>query len=130
MSSAILILDDDTSIRESMAAYLEDEGFHAMVVESGEEAVSLLDLKRVDAAIVDLRLPGMNGEAFIRSVYDRFPNMVFVIYTGSPEYRPTADIVRLPRVADTVFLKPIEDLGLLVAELRRLIAERGDEVIC
>lgn len=121
----VLILDDDKSIRESLVAYLEDEEFDVVGIESAEEAIQYMGNATVNAAIVDLRLPGMNGETFIRQVYDRFPETVFLIYTGSPEYTPMDDVAALPRVSETIYIKPVEDVKILLDEIRRLIRSKG-----
>lgn len=124
VNATILILDDDDSIRESLSAYFEDEGFRTVEAESAEEAVALLKMTTADAAIVDLRLPGMNGEAFIRHTYERCPEMVYLIYTGSPEYKLADDVAQLPGVSRTVFLKPVEKIDVLVQEIRRLLSKK------
>jgi len=67
----ILILDDEQLVRNSLADYLQDAGFETVCFASGEEAIETLGSERFDVAVVDMRMPGMNGNQFIdRSLTD------------------------------------------------------------
>ncbi|WP_296012529.1 response regulator transcription factor [uncultured Adlercreutzia sp.] len=57
----ILIVEDDADLRELFAIVLGKHNYHALCAESGEEALSLLESHRADAAIVDVMMPGMSG---------------------------------------------------------------------
>lgn len=63
----ILILDDEPAVRQSFMDYFEDRLWFPVQAGSGEEALALLMQERQMAAIVDVRLPGMDGNDFIRS---------------------------------------------------------------
>jgi two-component system nitrogen regulation response regulator NtrX len=57
----ILIIDDEASIRSTLAGILEDEGHKAVLCESGEEAIAHFARDEFDLAILDLWLPGIDG---------------------------------------------------------------------
>ncbi len=57
----ILIIDDEASIRSTLAGILEDEGHRAVLCESGEEAIAHFARDEFDLAILDLWLPGIDG---------------------------------------------------------------------
>src|SRR5919109_5187410 len=57
----ILIVDDEQSIRSTLAKILEDEGHRPSVAESGEEALALVARDEFDLIILDLWLPGVDG---------------------------------------------------------------------
>jgi len=122
MPRTILILDDDRHVRESLAMNLEDEEFTVLQAGSAEEALDVLEETRADLAIVDLRLPGMNGPDFIKAAMKRWDDMRFIVYTGSPEFRIATDLSSLPNVSGTIFLKPLSDSETIVAEIRRMLA--------
>ena len=123
MADAIrmLVLDDEKAVRESLAAFFEDEGFAVEEAPSSEEALKVMRDNPIDGVIVDLRLPGVDGSGFIREAHAKWPYVVFVIYTGSPEYELDHDLVAIEQVSEKVFLKPVEDLKMLSDEVRRLL---------
>ncbi len=114
---SVLILDDDDIVRESLMDFFEDRNWRVISAASAEEALEQLQKAPIQAAVVDIRLPGMGGDEFIYRANKHYPQMVFVIYTGSPEYQPVKEIVSLPNVSDKVFSKPARSLALLEDEL-------------
>jgi two-component system nitrogen regulation response regulator NtrX len=58
---SILIVDDESGIRQSLKGVLEDEGYKAAAVESGESCLDLLARKPFDVVLLDVWLPGMDG---------------------------------------------------------------------
>ncbi len=122
----VLILDDDEVVRESLADFFEDSGWSVSRATTGEKALELLTREAPDAVVVDLRLPGMDGNAFIRAVSQTHPKLACVLCTGSPEYRPPADVAALIQVSEKVFSKPVMDLPSLEETLHRQIARCGE----
>lgn len=124
----VLVLDDEKVVRESLVDYFEDSGWRALPATSAEAALEILGRERVDGALVDMRLPGMSGDAFIREAHRLWPGMAFVVVTGSPELCPSGGSRELaeglPGTSGKIFEKPIEDLGELEAELARQIDQR------
>lgn len=118
----ILILDDEEVIREAFAAYFEDHLWDPMQAESAEDALALLEKENFDAAIVDIRLPGMGGGDFIRKARLLKPKMAFAICTGSPEYLVPVDLQGKIQVSSQIFKKPITRLFELENELLEIIA--------
>ncbi|WP_419782025.1 response regulator [Maridesulfovibrio sp.] len=121
MSHSILVLDDDVHVRESLAIGLEDEDFDVYEAGSSEEALSFLNGQKVDLVVVDLRLPGMNGTDFINEARQRWPELKFVIYTGSPEFSIPVDLAEVPSVSNSIFLKPLPTCEVMVSEIRRML---------
>lgn len=123
-ATRILVLDDDKTIRESLAAYFEDMGYEVWTAEKAEAALARMVRDEVDAAIVDIRLPGMNGDAFIRAAYENWPDMVFLVYTGSPTFQAPNDIRNFERVSEQIFAKPLLDLDLLHHEIQEMLEKK------
>jgi DNA-binding NtrC family response regulator len=117
---SVLVIDDDESVRTSLKFHLEDCGFTTYSTETAEDALELLENTSVDTAIVDLRLPGIDGEEFIRLATARWPGMRFIIYTGSPVMHVPAEILSASSVSPELFLKPISALTKLSDEVRRI----------
>ena len=61
MKYSVLIVDDEAGIRQSLAGVLQDEGYGAQSVESGEECLEFLGNNRCDVVLLDIWLPAMDG---------------------------------------------------------------------
>ena len=121
MPHSILVLDDDVHVRESLAIGLEDEDFDVYEAGSSEEALVFLDGQKVDMVVVDLRLPGMNGTDFINEARKRWPELKFIIYTGSPEFSIPVDLAEVSSVSNSIFLKPLPSCEVMVNEIIRML---------
>lgn len=123
----IMILDDEVAVRESFSDYFEDRSWEVYQAGSGEEALGTLEHTAVQAAIVDVRLPGMDGNEFIRTMCKRTKKIAFVICTGSPEYVVPKDLIAETCVASSLMKKPVnklEELEARVIETIQLV-EKG-----
>lgn len=118
---SILILDDDEAVRESFEYHFEDRGWKVKSISSPEEALQSIEEERPDCAIIDIRLPDMNGDEFIREVYRRNIKLICVICTASPEYNIPNDISSFKGVSNKVFIKPVTDFNLLEKELLHIL---------
>lgn len=121
----ILVIDDEASIRESMTAFLEDFDYEVESAESSEDALEMLANNTYDLAVVDMRLPGESGEAFILRVKPKWPDMLFLIHTGSVEFQLSDDLKRLGVMPEHVFLKPLHDLSILADGIAEIITKSG-----
>jgi two-component system, NtrC family, nitrogen regulation response regulator NtrX len=122
----VLVVDDESGIRDSLRGILEDEGYTVSVAESGEQCLDLVENHRYDVVLLDIWLPGVDGLEVlgrIRDIQDR-PEVVMISGHGSIE---TA--VRATKLGAYDFLeKPLSlDKTLIVvknsAEARRLRSE-------
>lgn len=131
ISKRLLIVDDEPYIRQSLCDFFEDRSWITAQAVSGEDAISVLDSQQAAAAIVDIRMGGMDGNTFIRQSYQRHPNLTFVICTGSPEYEIPADLKALPCVCTKLFRKPIANFEELeqtiLTSTKQFGLEWGDE---
>ena len=120
---SIIIIDDDESVRLSLKLHFDDCGFQTCSVETAEEALDLLKKSQVDAVIVDLRLPGMDGIEFIKQASKKWSDVRYVIYTGSPIASIPNEILSISSVSSKLFFKPIGNLFELSDEVNRLISK-------
>jgi nitrogen regulation protein NR(I) len=82
VKSAILIVDDERSIRVGLKGLLTKEGYEVAVAESGDEALRLLDNQSFDLALTDLRMPGMDGLTLLQRIKARHPDAVVMMMTA------------------------------------------------
>ena len=117
----VLVLDDEMSIRESLSDFLEDFNFQVFAAETAEAALEILKDNFVNVAIVDMRLPGIDGNSFIVQAHDLSPETRFIIHTGSVNYHMTQDVRKVGVHENFVFLKPIGNLMTFVDAINRLV---------
>lgn len=125
MQTKVLIVDDEEMVRENLQAYLEDEGMIVMAVESGEEALHCIHKEgcAFTVCIMDMRLPGIDGNMSIRCLHALCPTMHFIVHTGSSDYTLPADLENLGLNKAHVYLKPLLDMAPLAKAIRILAGQ-------
>ncbi|HCY84582.1 MAG TPA: response regulator [Desulfobacteraceae bacterium] len=113
-----IVLDDEQSIRQSIASFLEDEGYTVLRADSAEAAISIVQAHPVDAAVVDIRLPGKDGNHFMIEARKIRPDIKFVVHTGSADYSPPEEIRDLGVTREKVLIKPVRDLSIILDALK------------
>jgi DNA-binding response OmpR family regulator len=125
MSNRILIVDDETNVRLNFRTTLETEGYEIFEAPSGEQAVQLLAEDSFALAILDMRMPGMDGLELLAKMREngiRIPAMIVTAYSDVPH------AVKAMRLGAIDFLqKPLrpEDLRKIVAEIIKRHAQPG-----
>ena len=100
----VLVVDDDSAVREVTAAILHDLGYGVVEAGSGGAALDVLDREsQIDLLLVDFAMPGMNGAEVAREVQARRPGLPIVFVTGYADTESLAEaggrgIVRKPFV--------------------------------
>ncbi len=118
----VLIIDDDDIIRVNLVAFFEDENFIVRSAISAETGLQLLCGEPFDVGVIDIRLPGMDGNRFIIKAHEIHPRMKFIIHTGSADYFLPETLAAIGLLPRHVFLKPLKDMRLLIQAVRELIA--------
>ncbi|MDZ7833202.1 MAG: response regulator [Desulfobacterales bacterium] len=116
----ILVVDDEEVVNANLQAFLEDEGFTVYTAASGEAALQLLDRQAVDVGIIDMRLPGMDGNTLILNAHQKQPLMKFLIHTGSTNYALPQALLDIGLTKAQVFRKPLSDLSVLTPMINQL----------
>ncbi|MBN2803541.1 MAG: response regulator [Deltaproteobacteria bacterium] len=81
-SKVVLIIDDDPSIRTSIAAYLEDNSFAILTASTGTEGINLARTKRPDIILLDMRLPDYNGLQVLEKFSESEISVPVIVITG------------------------------------------------
>ncbi len=82
MKPAILVVDDNEDARVMLGKLLEAYGFDVALAADGPEALSRLELQRFAIAIIDYKMPGMNGVDLFRRMRKARPDLAAVFLTG------------------------------------------------
>lgn len=121
---AILIVDDDTGIRTTLAAILEGEGYVVETAKDGSEGIEKSEKRVFDLALVDMRLPDMMGTDLLERLKERTPKTQKIILTGYPSMQNAISSVN--KGADGYLLKPV-DPEIILQTVRKHIQKRGNE---
>lgn len=104
----ILVVDDEERIRRLLAGAIEDqEDMRVKSAASAEQALELLREEPADVAVVDLRLPGMDGEAFIVQASRKGLCRRFVLHSGSIDLVLTQAMKDAGMGPEDVLQKPV-----------------------
>ncbi len=147
-TGTILVVDDDPFVVDLLQDYLGGSGYDIITAGSGEEALLKLGSVRVDMALIDLKMPGMDGLETVERVSEIDPGIVTILMTGYPTLDSSVKAMRLG--ASDYILKPfkLEEVGLSVkkatkerelrmevknlrtrvVELEKSIADRKDSI--
>ena len=107
----ILVVDDDESIRDTMKAILEDEGYIVDFAVSGREAIKKTEETAYNVALLDIRLPDMDGVKLLKLMKDTVPRTRKIMVTGYPSMQNTLEA--LNKNADAYLIKPVDIEKLL-----------------
>ena len=117
----VLVVDDEVSIRERLKGFLENYEYDVVAVGTAEEPLAYISESGFSAAIIDLRLPRMNGETLIKRAHQLRPEMRFIIHTGSMDYTLSKELISIGMSKKDVFYKTVHNLGLVVEGIKRIL---------
>jgi DNA-binding NtrC family response regulator len=127
-SKHLLLVDDESPLREAVAERLAAAGFEVVQAANGEEAITRLSDFAFDILITDLRLPGVDGRAVVQTALERYPDIIPIIVTG---YGTVQDAVEAIKQGAADFVtKPFQFDALLhvihsAVEQRQLRSENA-----
>lgn len=118
MKKTILVVDDESSIRDALSKVLRAEGYEVVSAENGQEAIEEFGEKKIDLLLLDLGLPVKDGWRTLEWLAQVNPLLPVIIITGRFEQRELAEQAG----ADALMEKPLNVLRLLQT-IRELINE-------
>ncbi|GLS26656.1 response regulator [Marinibactrum halimedae] len=119
----LLLIDDDTLVRESLAAYLEDSGFYVIEADDGAKGLALFEKTSPDLVLSDLRMPGMDGLNVLQEIHKRDSEIPVIVISGAGVMGDVVEALRLG--ASDYLIKPIVDMEVLVHSIDKTL-ERHD----
>src|SRR5204863_7365000 len=90
----LLLVEDESALREAVAEQLSDRGYHVEQADSGEMAIERLTDFAFDIIITDLRLPGIDGSAVVEAAVERYPDIIAIVITGYGTVKDAVDAIR------------------------------------
>ncbi len=107
----IIIVDDDENIRTTMKTILEDEGYCVDLATNGNEAIEMTQETAYNIALLDIRLPDMEGVELLKRIKNIVPRTRKIMVTGFPSMQNA--ISALNKNADAYLVKPVDVEKLL-----------------
>jgi len=116
----ILIVEDDKNIRKTMKNILQQRGYETDTAKTGREAEKKANARFYDLALLDIKLPDMEGTQLLAKLHENTPKMVKIMVTGYPSLENAMEA--LNQGADAYVTKPVKPAKLLA-----LIKEKLEE---
>ena len=126
MNESILVVDDDAEVRKTLSSILSNEGYLVETVENGKKAIRVSEESRFDMALIDIKLPDMEGTELLRRLKEKQPHMVKIIITGFPTLENAMETVN--EGANGYILKPFDVEKLLEMIRKHLKSETDDHI--
>ncbi len=121
----ILVVDDDENIRIVFIMNLEDRGYEVDSAANGQEALDKVSRKFYNIALIDIKLPDMEGTDLLNAFTEKRPKMKKIIITGFPTLENAMKAVN--EGADGYILKPVKIETLIETIEEHLSKQREEE---
>ena len=118
--SRILVIDDEESIRRTVSMTLEHAGYVVDTAENGKQAITKAQANFYNLALIDIRLPDMEGTELLTVLKETTPKMIKVILTGFPALENAVRAIN--KGVDAYLIKPVNSDAML-----KLIKEHLDK---
>jgi DNA-binding response OmpR family regulator len=108
---SILIVDDDETILRSLESIFELEGYAVDTAETGWQAIEKSRIRIFNLALLDIKLPDMEGTELLTKMHGTMPRMMKIMLTGYPSLENAVKSLNLG--ADAYAMKPVDPEKLL-----------------
>jgi len=121
----ILIVEDDENIRKTMKNILQQRGYETDTAKTGQEAEQKAKTNFYNLALLDIKLPDMEGTQLLAKLHENTPKMVKIMVTGYPSLENAMEA--LNQGADAYVTKPVKPAKLLALIKEKLEEQRQAE---
>jgi len=119
---SVLLIDDEPSFVDILSKRLSKRGFCVFTSYSGQEALEQLgEGQSIDVAILDIKMPGMDGMAALSEIRKRFPGVRVIILTSLATVKTAIEGMKLG--AFDCLMKPC-DIDQLTTRIREAVSEK------
>ncbi len=123
-NARIIIIDDDESIRKILSTILQEEGYTVDTAGTGKEGIHKTNENCYNLALIDMKLPDIEGIDLLLKIKDTTPRMRKIIITGFPTIQNAMESVN--RRADAFILKPFE-MEKVLQTIREQLKKQEEE---
>jgi DNA-binding NtrC family response regulator len=123
-AARILVIDDDENIRKVLETILEDEGYIVETAETAKQGIEKSEKAFYNLALIDVRLPDMEGIELLSKLRNTKPKMRKIIVTGYPTLQNAVAAVN--KGADAYVMKPFE-VDKILQTIREQLKKQEEE---
>jgi DNA-binding NtrC family response regulator len=106
MKEKILIVDDEHVVCDAIARQLRDVGYHVVVAYSGMSAIEIIKEQDFDVALIDIRMPKINGFGVLRELREKSAKTKAIMMTAYADIRSAVDSITLGAI--DIISKPVD----------------------
>ena len=120
--ATILVVDDEESYRNMISAVLEDAGYESIIAESGKSALEIVARRQIDAAVLDLMMPGMDGRELMNRLKKKIPDVPIIFLTAHGSIPSAVEAIK--EGAADYLTKPLPHVDDLLITVNRVLEHR------
>lgn len=124
MEGHILIIDDEASLRQTLARILQRAGYDVTTAADGSEGLALALENSFDLVYTDIRMADMNGLEFLKAIHNKLPDLPVILFTAQPDLNSAVDAVRSG--ATDYLMKPLKP-QVVIERTKSVLEKRQDE---
>lgn len=118
--SRILVVDDEDALRTVLSSELEGEGYEIATAADGDEAINIVQNKKFDLVLLDIKMPKVDGFEVLKFIKDKIPGLKVIMLTGFADLKNAIESKKLG--AEDFVSKPY-DLVDLLTTIERVLSE-------
>ena len=123
----VLIVDDEAVVRNGIGRVMERHGIVVRLAEDGEKAVEALQEQSFRAALLDIKMPGMDGLAVLKHIRTNYPETTVVMITGYPTMESAIECLKLGAVDYLVKPFRVDDLESILFNILPVSTKQAEE---
>jgi len=125
--TSILIVDDNEGIRETLSSILEEKGYDTDTAKNGAEAIDKSKTKFYNIALLDIKLPDIEGTKLLTEIQETSPKMIKIMITGYASLQNAVEALNLG--ANAYIMKPLNPENLLNVIAEKSKTQRKSETM-
>lgn len=118
--SHILVVDDEEALRTVLGSELTNSGYDVATASDGDEAISVIQNKKFDLVLLDIKMPNVDGFEVLKFVKKNFPKLKVIMLTGFADLKNAIESKK--HGAEDFVSKPY-DLVDLLTTIERVLSE-------
>ena len=125
--TSILIVDDNEGIRETLSSILEEKGYDTDTAKNGAEAIEKSKTRFYNIALLDIKLPDVEGTKLLTEMQETSPKMIKIMITGYASLQNAVEALNLG--ANAYIMKPLNPENLLNVIAEKSKTQRKSETM-
>ena len=120
----ILIVDDEASLRQTLARILQRASYEVTTTANGAEALKLLSQHAFDLVYLDIRMPDISGLEVLKTIHTKYPELPVILFTAQPDLNSAVEAVRSGAI--DYLLKPLKP-QTIIERTQSILANKQKE---